>query len=107
MNSENIVSFHPGETPPLTVKPNREYCAGRCRRVFVVEKTRTLQCRDCKRIIEPFDYLMQRAQECDRRIYDLSGLDAEIRMRRAERDDLKREVDNLKAQRRRLNQARP
>jgi hypothetical protein len=94
---ENIVSFHNGEMPPWTMRNNREWCEEGCRRVYVVEKTRMLECQHCKRTIDPFDFIMRKAREADQCFRSLTGLDADIRKKTAELSDLNRDIANAKA----------
>lgn len=96
-SGENILSFYSGDVPPWTMRSNREFCDSRCKRVHVVEKLRMLECQDCKRTIDPFDYVMRWALEGDSRLRSLKELDAEIRKRNVELNELKIDISNAKA----------
>ena len=99
--ADNVVSFHDTAPFPLTAKREWSYCPGRCKRVYVVEKTRMLECQDCKRTLDPFDYLMRWASEGDRRLGALKELDANLAKKNAELTELKNSVANAKSQLRR------
>lgn len=100
--SENLVSFYGnGEPYPFTLRPDRGACIRRCRRVVCDEKTRTLECQDCKRTIDPWDYLAQWAREGDRRCSALKEMDVTITKKQQEIERLKMDLQNIKQQVRR------
>lgn len=105
-SGENIVSFRTGdpigdESLPFTMAERPGYCERWCRNVFVCEKRRMLQCQDCGKMIDPFDYMAQWARKGDGRLGALKELDATLRKKGAELLALKAEVANAKAQLRR------
>ncbi len=98
----NIIELRPQVNGlALTKKSHPNKCMGECARMFCDEATRKLECRDCGRVVEPFDYLMSWALKGDRRVSDLKHLDTEIRLKRNELADLQRLIQNAKATKKR------
>lgn len=91
----------------LLPKKKGHGCGCRCSRVFVVEHTRMLECRECSAVIDPFDFLFKEAQ---RQSSIHSGLkqklDESDRLRE-EIAELKRVKRNLQAQKNRLQKSLP
>ena len=83
-------------TTKLTPKRKTGFC--RCARVFVVEQTRMLECQDCGKVIDPFDFMMQEAKKQNSHVYQISHLKHEKEKLIDEVEDLKRQRRNLKAQ---------
>lgn len=102
-DEENIVSFRDGKPLtdsgfPLTMTERPGYCTGWCRRVFVCEKRRMLQCQDCGKMMEAFDYVEEWARKGDARLSALRELAVQIKTREAELARLKMDITNAKAQ---------
>lgn len=108
-DSENLVSFVTGkpvsEFPLTSVRHTPGYCIGNHRRVYVVEGTRMLECQDCKKAIDPFDYLLTWAHKGDSRLSSLRDMDAQIAKRHAELKRIRMDVDNAKSQLQRVRTA--
>lgn len=106
--SENVVSFRDGKPVgdfPFTMVERPGYCERWCRNVFVCEKRRMLQCQDCGKMIDPFDYMAQWARKGDGRLGTLKDLEVQIKQRSSELERLKMDVQNAKAQLRRAEPA--
>jgi hypothetical protein len=99
---DNLIAFNSGDIFfTATRQPAHFYCSSQCKKIVLDEHKRQLTCRECGRVIEPFDYLLQWAHENDRRTRSLKELDVQIRQRSEEARALKVEIQLLKAQRRR------
>lgn len=53
-----VVNIEPGTK--LGLKEHNKAC--QCNRVYVVEKIRMLECRDCGKIIDAFDFMLREAK---------------------------------------------
>lgn len=72
------------------------------RSVYVVEDTRMLECQQCSKVIDPFEYLMDRAKQNHRHDMVRESLKRESKRLEGEVEELKRQKRNLQAQVRRL-----
>jgi hypothetical protein len=93
--------FGTSETSKLNTKA-AEFCQNGCVRVVVDEADRKLECRDCGRIIEPFDYLWKTAKRRENVVHDLESLKSEVRLKRGELEKIKAEIQNERAKLRRI-----
>lgn len=97
MNKEesNIVSLHGGSIA-ISLSPKSEafksYCESRCLNIEVDEDNRTITCRECSRVLDPFDYLLKWANKADRRMSGVKALEAEEKNLSAKVQNLKKEV---------------
>ena len=57
--ASNIVDL----STAVTLEPKNDQRSCHCRQVWVDAKTRMLECKACGRTIDPFDYLMNQAQQ--------------------------------------------
>ncbi|MEG5932514.1 hypothetical protein UXN85_20830 [Enterobacter hormaechei] len=57
-------------------------CPTRCAMVYVNEKTRTLRCRHCEAVLDPFDWVMARAKDEQQIDWRLTELRREIKDKR-------------------------
>ncbi len=105
----NVVSFRDGKPIedaafPFTMTERPGYCERGCRNVFVCEQRRMLQCQDCGKMIDPFDYMAQWARKGDTRLGALKDLTVQVQAQRAKLERLKMDVSNAKAQLRRASE---
>lgn len=80
-------------------RPERDRCFVHAF-VFNVDK-RTVRCRNCTAMFEPFDALVEITREWAKYGRQLQAYDHEVKRLQDKQERLKREVNNLKAQRRR------
>lgn len=101
----NIVLLRSGKPLELSTRKMEvgKKCFIKCKIVHVDEHNRLLECKECGRAIDPFDYLWQWAVEGDRRMADLKHVTDEIRVKNNELYDLKRQISNAKSQLRRAS----
>lgn len=85
-------------TTQATIKPKRMQGFCRCQQVNCIEETRQLECQQCGRVIDPFDWLWKQALNQESAVFDVKRVRAEHERLVAEVDDLKRQRRNLKAQ---------
>lgn len=97
----NIIGINPDCEKEIEIRLNvrREgrQCYGQHKNVVVDVKLRTVTCRDCERVIDPFEYLLKWAQEGDRRMTALKRLDIQTRLTREELARLTNRLDNVRA----------
>ncbi len=100
-DSLKIVPISPEAKEELEIKKNKSSndraCPSRHRSIEVDEKTRTIQCSDCGFTVDPFDYILSWAQEGERRMEGLKGVEIQRRINQLEHDDLKRKIKNMRA----------
>jgi len=88
----------------IPLKPVRsKYTGCKHTHITVVEDKRHLVCQGCNRVLDPFDYLMDAANNQQRIIWNIEHGKHELEQLQNELDDLKRQKRNLKASIRRLN----
>lgn len=63
------------------------------------EDTRQITCNECKKVIDPFEFVLGWAKEERRQIWNLQDLHRQIAERTLERDELLKEVKSLKGKR--------
>ncbi len=81
------------------IKKNEGYCQHNS--IIFDEKMRSLECKDCNAVIEPFDFIKHIAYKEHRYFITLRDIQSQIKVLRNERNDLYRQVTNLKSQIRR------
>lgn len=74
----------------------KEYQCTRHKRVVIDSEMRTVTCRDCGYIVDPFAYIEQWAKEGESRMEELKSVEIRCRVLRAEEYDLNRKVKNLR-----------
>ena len=72
-------------------------CPIRCASILVNEMTRTLTCRRCGRVMEPFDWILDRTRDEEQVDWMLTGLRREIADRREGLKKLKVAESNAKS----------
>lgn len=84
----------------VTTVSVRKKSARQCRCMTVVcdEQTRMLECRQCGRVIDPFDWIWKVGQQQDRMVFDSQALRTLRDQLADEIGELKKERTNLKAQ---------
>lgn len=103
LKPSNVVPFKPVEKPALSIKHVERPHECWPHHLFVFdEKARTVECSKCSRVFTPFDALMEVARDWDQLVRNRKFLQQQCKELGEQRDALKREVQNLKAQRRRL-----
>ena len=71
-------------------------CPTRCALVWVNEHTRTLRCRHCDAVLDPFDWIMARAKDEQKIDWRLTELRREVKERRESLEALKKAEHNAK-----------
>ena len=90
-------------TTKLKLEPKRSEQFCRCLCVFVVERTRMLECQDCQKVIDPFDYLMKQATKQQSTAFSIRNAKYEMNRLNGEVEELKRVKRNLQSQVNRLS----
>ena len=99
MDNSNIVDL----SVKMTLVPRKkEYTGCRCVSVYAIEEFRNLECQDCKRTIDPFDYLWKLANGQQKIVRMASNLKREIKDLQIKLDALKKEERNAKSRVKRL-----
>lgn len=80
----------------LIIKPDPDLIRCKCRSVWVDQRTRTLECRRCGRVIEPFDWIMTRTEFERKEYWELVELRDEIARRRESLEKLKKAEINTR-----------
>lgn len=99
MTEQKIIQFDPSVLQAKT-KPNEHYC--RHANVFVVEKTRMLECQQCGQIIDPFDFMWQWANRDRNLQWTRDKLKKDIDELGERLSDMKKEEKNARARLKRL-----
>ena len=84
----------------LTPRENKPYCSHT--HIEVVETDRLLQCTDCGSLLDPFDWLFSLAKKERYLKWQMDDLKKNIEEAHKQKADLDRDINNLKAKRRRL-----
>lgn len=71
-------------------------CAGIHKNVLVDSEQRTLTCKDCGFVVDPFAYVESWAKEGDRRMTGLKNIEVRRKIAQSEHDDLMRKIKNLR-----------
>lgn len=105
---DNITTFHKA-VPPLSVKTGSRACYyPGCRRLEIDEHRRVIVCKDCCKVVDAFDWLLEQAQKGERSLGSLASVKAEIKVKSQELADLKREIANAESRlKRRLDKLNP
>lgn len=77
-------------------------CSGRHKQITVDSERRTLTCRDCGYIVDPFDYVESWAIEGERRMLELDNIKVKTRIAWCEHATLEKKVKNVRQQLKRL-----
>ncbi len=82
--------------------PKRDYFACKHGSVYVVEHSRSIECKTCGKVFDPFDFLLKHAMKQQNAMFDVSSLVSEKEKLSLEVERLKKEKRNIQAQIRRL-----
>lgn len=105
---ENKVIDLRGEPLEIQAKEQEhKYCASHHKSIFVDEEERIIECKECGKVLDAFDYILGWANEGKRRMERLKSLDDEIRMKCREIYDMKAVLAREKAKTRRVNPDAP
>lgn len=102
-DNNNIIDMRGEPLEILAADKEHRYCLSHCRRVIVDFDDRTVECRECGRILDPFDYIKGWALEGKGRMDRLKSLDVEIKLKLAELETIKTALSREKAKVRRIN----
>lgn len=91
----------------LDEKQKDAFCLNRHRRVVVNHHRRALECSDCGKVIDPFDYVLQWAHEGRHAMGALKNIDARRKVAYGQFNMLEKRIDNLRAQLKRLGHPQP
>ncbi len=83
------------------------YCSSNHKNIVIDNEARVIACRECGKVLDPFEYLAQWARQGDRRMQRLKALDVEIRIKAAEIEALKAVLAREKAKVRQINPDAP
>jgi hypothetical protein len=84
-----------------------KYCSSHHGSVIVDSHTRTLECKECGKVIDAFDYLNEWAEKGHRHMAGLKLLEAKTRIAAGELRQLDKRIDNLRAQLKRMGHPQP
>ncbi len=84
------------------LKPNEKFGRCRCRLFYVDNYSRTLECRECGKVSDPFDFLMKEATHQQNTVFDISHMKEEQKRLKTDIEELKRVKCNLQAQVKRM-----
>ena len=91
--------------PPQFERINApDYCKSHCGSIFIDMETRKCKCKECGRIIDPFDYLWGWSQKEYFYVSRIEQYELEANRLRTEVETLRKERNNLKAQIKRRSQ---
>lgn len=99
MADDKVISF----PTSINLIPKRAEVFCRCSQVFVIEKTRMLECQKCGKVIEPFDFLYEQAKKQQNKVFSIEHARHELKQLTKEVEELKRKKRNLKASINRAN----
>jgi len=104
-----ILKLESEHTLEIERKPKtpKAYCYDHLRHVIVDSENRTIECKLCGNIVDPFAYIEKWAIEGERRMAGLDGIKARIRIANAEFKRLEQRVDNMRAQLKRAGNPQP
>lgn len=86
---------------------NAKYCASHHKNIYVDEDERIIECSECGKVLDPFDYLFGWAREGDRRMERLKFLDDEVRRKHNELSIVTAALAREKARVRKINPDAP
>lgn len=105
---ENKVIDLRGEPLEIQAKEQEaKFCLSHCKSIYVDADSRLLECRECGKVLDPFDYILGWANEGKRRMQRLKSLDDEIRMKCNDLHEIKAALSREKARVRRVNPDAP
>jgi len=103
----NIIDIR-GEPLEMTeVERKSDYCMSHHKKVEVDEHERLIICKECGKVIDPFDYMLGWAREGTRRMQRLKSLDDEIRHKHNELETMKAVLAREKSKVRKINPDAP
>lgn len=95
-----IIPISPGMSDALEILKKQDKQARACplqhRHIVVDEKNRTITCNTCGFTLDPFDYILQWANEGERRMEALKAVKIQTRIANAELHDLTRKIRNAR-----------
>lgn len=102
MSESKLITLVPKEGLPTAMKPkaNTPWCPHN--HILVDEHNRTIECERCGTIMDAFDFCLHSAKMEAMQFYYIDEVKKEVERLRLIKDELEREVNNLKAKRRRL-----
>lgn len=103
----NIIDIRGEPLEIIAADKEHRTCLSSCRKVLVDFEDRTVECRECGRILDPFDYLKGWALEGKGRMQRLKSLDDEIRLKHNELEIIKTALAREKAKVRKINPDAP
>lgn len=92
--TDNIVDL----ATAIKLEPKKSQQGCLCRQVCVDEHTRTIQCKSCGRVMDPFDFLMKAAKKQNNTVFEIQASRQVLGKLQEEIKNLRRERQNLKAQ---------
>lgn len=110
-STDNIVGINPGidkELEILRVHNARKWpCSGIHKNVLVDAVSRTVTCRTCGFVIDPFEYMHDWAKEGDRRMRGLEVLKVKSRILNAEVATLIKRLESIRGKLKRSGHPQP
>lgn len=98
----NIVPINPETAKALEItKKAAEKKAYKCpqkhQNIEVDEQSRSIKCLTCGFTLDPFDYILEWAEDGERRMEGLRRIEIQRKINQAEYDDLARKIKNMRA----------
>lgn len=102
MNDSKIITLVPkeGPQPVMKYRDNKPYC--RHESITVDEHDRIIECSHCGTLMDAFDFCLHSAKMEAYQFMYIDVVKKELETLREQKAELEREVNNLKAKRRRL-----
>lgn len=103
MNEEppgNIIAINPEVAKDIEIRRKQSIalkCSGHHKSIVVDPVERVVKCRTCGFAVDPFDYLLDWANDVERRLTGLQHIEIQRKIAQAEHDDLMRKISNLRA----------
>lgn len=92
--TDNIVDL----SAAIKLEPRKKPQHCLCLQVYVDEHTRTIECKSCGRVMDPFDFLMKAARKQNNTVFEIKASQQALGKLQEDIKNLRRERQNLKAQ---------
>lgn len=100
---EKVIAFRTEDGLPLSPRRFTKACYPHCKGAWINEEARTVECRTCGRMIEPFDYLWGWAIEGNSMERHMSAMKERTRLLDAEVRVLEDRIRELKSEQRKAS----
>lgn len=103
----NIINIHGEPLEMKEIERKSDFCSSHHKKINVDEHERMIVCRECGKVIDPFNYILGWAREGTRRMQRLDAMDAEIRTKHQQLEEVKTALAREKARVRKINPDAP